>query len=53
MWSWLVARANAGGFHNFEFADGTSLPDQPRGPSDPAWDDLSRTFSEAGDYTFV
>jgi plastocyanin len=47
-----VRLANAGGFHSFEFADG-SYPANPTSSDDPVWDDLSRTFATAGDYAFV
>lgn len=43
---------NSGGFHNFVFADG-SYPATPTGDTDPVWDNLSRTFAQAGDYSFV
>ena len=48
-----VTLANSGGFHNFRFADGTELPSVPRGPDHADWDNLSRTFTKAGDYSFV
>jgi plastocyanin len=48
-----VTLANAGGFHNFRFADGTELPSEPRGPDHADWDNLSRTFTEPDDYSFV
>lgn len=48
-----VALANSGGFHNFQFADGTKLPSEPRAPDHADWVNLSRTFTEAGDYSFV
>ena len=44
--------ANSGGTHNFKFADG-NYPMAPTPSTDPVWDDLSRTFAQAGDYTFV
>jgi plastocyanin len=47
-----VRFANSGGNHNFAFADGESYPPSPSDPG-PAWDNLSRTFTQAGAYAFV
>jgi plastocyanin len=47
-----VRFANSGGTHNFAFADGASYPASPSDPG-PAWDNLSRTFTQAGAYAFV
>jgi plastocyanin len=38
--------------HSFAFADGTSYPPAPEPPG-TAWDNQSRTFTAAGDYTYV
>ena len=47
-----VRFANSGGTHNFAFADGASYPASPSDPG-PAWNNLSRTFTQAGAYAFV
>lgn len=47
-----VRFANSGGFHNFVFDDGPEYPDGPTEPG-PAWNDLSRTFTQPGTYPFV
>jgi plastocyanin len=47
-----VRFANAEGSHNFAFADGPSYPPTPTGPG-AAWNNLSRTFTQAGTYGFV
>jgi plastocyanin len=47
-----VTFANAGGFHNFSFDDGQEFPSSARGPDDPAWNGLSRTFTQPGAYAF-
>jgi hypothetical protein len=47
-----VRFANSGGTHNFAFADGASYPPSPSDPG-PAWNNLSRTFTQAGAYEFV
>jgi plastocyanin len=47
-----VRFANSGGTHNFAFADGASYPPSPSDPG-PAWNNLSRTFTQAGAYAFV
>jgi plastocyanin len=47
-----VKLANSGGTHNFRFADG-NYPAIPTPSTDPVWDDLSRTFAQAGEYTFM
>jgi plastocyanin len=48
----MVRFANSGGSHNFAFADGASYPASPSDPG-PAWNNLSRTFTQAGAYAFV
>ena len=47
-----VRFANSGGTHNFAFADGASYPPSPSEPG-AAWNNLSRTFTQAGAYAFV
>ncbi len=47
-----VRFANSGGTHNFAFADGASYPSAPSEPG-PAWNNLARTFTQAGAYAFV
>jgi plastocyanin len=47
-----VRFANSGGTHNFAFGDGASYPQSPTGPG-AAWNNLSRTFTQAGAYSFV
>src|SRR5687767_10548571 len=47
-----VRFANSGGTHNFAFADGASYPPSPSA-SGPAWNNLSRTFTQGGAYAFV
>jgi plastocyanin len=47
-----VKLANADGTHNFRFQDG-DCPQFPTPSDNPVWDDLSRTFAQTGDYTFV
>ena len=47
-----VTFGNAGGTHNFEFAD-QAVPAAPTGSGDPVWDTpLTRTFSAPGTYEF-
>jgi len=48
-----VTFANAGGTHNFAFADGPALPPDPTPSTDPVWAmSPSRTFPAAGSYVF-
>jgi plastocyanin len=47
-----VRFANSGGTHNFAFDDGASYPQSPTGPGS-GWNNLTRTFTQAGQYAFV
>src|SRR4051812_3459884 len=47
-----VTLDNLGGTHNFHFSDGTQLPPLPATNGDPAWNNLTKTFTTAGTYSF-
>jgi plastocyanin len=47
-----VTFANSGGVHNFAFDDGQAYPGSPQPPDDPAWNGLSRTFTQPGRFAF-